>query len=93
MKAEGWYVDPYGLHDARWFSDGSPTALVHDGGVESQDPPPDTPYTGQLQRPAEPASTDGDDLRRADSAESKRFDPETEEDAAWEAFDQSSGGD
>ena len=28
MNAEGWYVDPYGLHGARWFSDGTPTALV-----------------------------------------------------------------
>lgn len=40
MNAEGWYLDPYGLHDERWFSDGSPTALVRDGRTVSQDTPP-----------------------------------------------------
>jgi hypothetical protein len=28
MAEEGWYVDPYGLHDDRWISDGTPTVLV-----------------------------------------------------------------
>jgi hypothetical protein len=37
---EGWYVDPFGVHAARWFSDGTPTALVRDqGGIESRDDP------------------------------------------------------
>jgi hypothetical protein len=49
MEEEGWYVDPYGIHEARWVSAGSPTALVRDGDVESQDPPPDTTYVGPLQ--------------------------------------------
>ncbi len=39
--AQNWRIDPYGLHEARWFSQGFPTALVRDGAVESQDPPPD----------------------------------------------------
>jgi hypothetical protein len=40
MKAEGWYKDPYLVHQDRWFSDGTPTALVRDAGVEGEDPPP-----------------------------------------------------
>ena len=40
MRAEGWYHDPYGIHDDRWISDGHPTNLVRDKGVESRDAPP-----------------------------------------------------
>jgi hypothetical protein len=32
---EGWYTDPFGRHEARWLSDGSPTKLVRDGDAES----------------------------------------------------------
>lgn len=32
--------DPYGSHDDRWFSDGEPTSLVRDQGIESCDEPP-----------------------------------------------------
>ena len=92
MTEEGWYVDPYGLHDDRWISDGTPTALVRDGGVESQDPPPGAPYTGPLERVEEAPPGHGEDLLRADSAEhGKPFDPKAEETAAWEAFDATSG--
>jgi hypothetical protein len=38
---EGWCSDPFGRHEARWMSDGTPTKLVRDGGVESTDEPPD----------------------------------------------------
>ena len=38
---EGWYSDPYGRHEARWMSDGRPTKLVRDDGVEAYDDPPD----------------------------------------------------
>jgi len=38
---EGWVTDPFGLHEARWMSDGTPTTLVRDGDVESYDEPPD----------------------------------------------------
>lgn len=47
-KAQGWYGDPFHQHNARWFSNGIPTALVLDNGVEAQDPPPDTWYTSNL---------------------------------------------
>jgi hypothetical protein len=39
-EAQGWYQDPSGLHDARYFSAGHPTRLVRDGNVESYDEPP-----------------------------------------------------
>jgi len=39
-NAQNWCPDPFGQHEARWFSDGIPTALVRDGGVEGQDPAP-----------------------------------------------------
>jgi len=49
-EIEGWYVDPFGKHAARWFSDGTPTALVRDaGGVTSQEEPPSPTYTGELE--------------------------------------------
>ena len=38
MTEEGWYSDPFLLHEDRWFSAGTPTALVRDEGVASQDP-------------------------------------------------------
>jgi hypothetical protein len=42
-EPEGWYLDPYGLHEQRWFSAGRPTALVRDHGVDGHDAPPDHP--------------------------------------------------
>jgi hypothetical protein len=41
-KGEGWYNDPFGRHEFRWMSNGSPTSLVRDDAVESQDEPPST---------------------------------------------------
>jgi hypothetical protein len=76
MNAEGWFKDPFGSHDARWFSDGAPTTLVRDDGVESHDAPPSTTCEGEL-TPIDvddSADSSADDLRRADSAE-KHFDP------------------
>jgi hypothetical protein len=35
---EGWYTDPTGRHQERWFSGGMPTSLVQDKGVEGRDP-------------------------------------------------------
>ena len=67
--AEGWYRDPYGIHQDRWFSDGTPTALVRDQGAEGHDDPPGYPPPGP---PAEIPETDrfpADDFRRADQAE------------------------
>ena len=66
-KEEGWYLDPYGLHQARWFSGGSPTALVRDNDRESRDARPGRDYD----RPLVPLTgvPRPDDLRRADDAE------------------------
>jgi hypothetical protein len=42
--AQGWYQDPYAIHEHRYFSVGQPTKLVRDCGLESYDPPPDGPF-------------------------------------------------
>jgi len=86
MREEGWYVDPFGQHEARWISDGSPTALVRDGRVESHDPPPDAQYPGTLQELPDDSRPDGADLRRADEAESSA--PESGVRAVLDVFDQ-----
>jgi len=67
ISAEGWYRDPYAIHEDRWMSQGRPTRLVRDGGTESYDPPPDLPLPGALVpvAPDEGASADGSDLRRS----------------------------
>ncbi|HEX9032833.1 MAG TPA: hypothetical protein VF834_13410 [Streptosporangiaceae bacterium] len=64
MQAQGWYVDPYGAHEQRWFSDGAPTSLVLDGAVTSRDAPPDAPPPLPLVS-VEPVDSGGD-LIRAD---------------------------
>ena len=66
--AEGWFIDPYGVHEHRWFSAGSPTKLVRDQGLETYDPPPD----GEVPMPLVPVpGREGgpETLRRADDAE------------------------
>lgn len=35
---EGWWSDPTGRHDHRWYSAGLPTKLVRDGQTVSDDP-------------------------------------------------------
>jgi hypothetical protein len=41
---QGWHPDPFGVHEARYFSaDGQPTKLVRDRGVECYDEPPSGP--------------------------------------------------
>lgn len=66
--AEGWYHDPYHRHEARWFSDGTPTDLVRDGREVAHEPPPEevmpTPLT-----PWESGEESTGDLRRADAAQ------------------------
>jgi hypothetical protein len=37
---QGWYDDPFRLHEARYFSGGRPTNLVRDGDKDSYDEPP-----------------------------------------------------
>ena len=69
VAAEGWYRDPYGIHQDRWFSAGTPTLLVRDQGVEGQDDPPDFPPPGPPVEIPEIDNFPADDLRRADEAE------------------------
>ena len=89
MNPEGWFLDPFGHHEARWFSDGVPTALVRDGGIESQDSPPSTAIEGELQRLPEPTQSVEGALLRADDAEAQAIDPNAYNDAAEESIDSS----
>ena len=76
--AEGWYRDPYGIHDDRWISQGVPTNLVRDSGRESYDFPPDRPLLDAELVPVEQAASgdaDGSDLRRADDVDGRPYDP------------------
>ncbi len=42
---QGWYADPLGRHEERWMSEGKPTSLVRDGGVEAHEHVGDAPVT------------------------------------------------
>jgi hypothetical protein len=89
MNAEGWYHDPFGSHEARWFSDGHPTQLVRDGDIEAHDPPPEISYTGQLERVETAAASGPDDMRRADDRET---DVDVVAEALW-VFGETAGTD
>jgi len=65
LHAEGWFRDPYLVHEDRWFSDGLPTKLVRDGAVEGYDPPPPGPPKAELVA-APRSEMGGSDPRRAD---------------------------
>jgi hypothetical protein len=41
---EGWFTDPFERHEARWMSQGTPTALVRDGNIEGSDPVASGPF-------------------------------------------------
>jgi hypothetical protein len=69
-RAEGWYTDPFGRHEAPWMSDGSPTKLVRDGDDESYEDPPDEEPTVTPTRIAEGRASNGSDLLRSDDPES-----------------------
>jgi len=73
MNAEGWYQDPYRIHEDRWYSEGVPSALVRDGEVEAQDPPPpgEVPAGPLVASVAHGTPAGADDLRRADEAETE----------------------
>ena len=53
LEIEGWYKDPFGRHELRWFSNGTPTALVRDGDAEGHDAPPSEPVEGPLEEAEE----------------------------------------
>jgi hypothetical protein len=76
-SVEGWYTDPYARHEARWLSQGKPTALIRDGEVEGHDPVLDEPFTATPLRVEEDSGPNGGaDLRRADDAERENaYDP------------------
>jgi hypothetical protein len=88
---EGWYTDPFGRHEARWLSRGTPTKLVRDGRVEAYDEPPDEQPSVTPERiEADPDSSRGaSDLLRADDVErGPDFDPKLAVRAASDVFDQ-----
>ena len=67
LPAQGWHYDPFGVHEQRWISQGTPSALVRDGRVESQEPPPDhEPHRPFVKVVADPTSRSNRDLVRAD---------------------------
>ena len=90
---EGWFTDPFGRHEARWMSDGKPTRLVRDQGVESYDEPPDEPPMHDPLPIDEDPVGGGQDLARADDPEAKdQFDQQEAHRAAVDAaLDQTSG--
>jgi hypothetical protein len=54
---QGWHTDPWGRYEHRWFSHGTPTALVRTSGVEARDepdgmPPPVLPVASTEDVPA-----------------------------------------
>jgi hypothetical protein len=69
QAAEGWYIDPYGIHEQRWMSSGRPTSLVRDGSTEATDEPPGGSPTGPLVPPPVIASPFAHDLLRADDVD------------------------
>ncbi len=84
---EGWFTDPYVRHEARWLSDGKATKLVRDGDATSYDDPPDGPWTKTPERlEADPVATEGQDLMRADGAETE--DDYDAKKAKWAVYDQ-----
>jgi hypothetical protein len=89
MSEEGWYSDPYRVHEHRWFSNGTPTDLVRDQGSTSQDAPPEIAYIEQPRLVEAPQSRAVDDLRRGGCDDVVSVDGV---DAAWTYFTRSSGG-
>lgn len=69
--AEGWYRDPYGIHQDRWFSAGTPTSLVRDGDAEGRDDPPAYAPPVPLEEIPDNDPFPEDALRRADEAEAR----------------------
>jgi hypothetical protein len=68
VEAQGWYRDPYLVHEDRYFSAGQATKLVRDGGVEAYDPPPAAPYEGELVEVRHAQTRNVGELRRADDS-------------------------
>jgi hypothetical protein len=92
VAAEGWYRDPYAIHEDRWMSQGQPTKLVRDAGIESYDPPPDLPLPDVLVpvTAGTSASSGDSDLHRSDDAGQE--DPYSAKRAGRAVLDALSGG-
>jgi hypothetical protein len=45
---DGWFQDPFAVHEARYISHGRATKLVRDGTSESYDPPPTESITAHV---------------------------------------------
>jgi hypothetical protein len=78
MPVQGWFRDPYGIHEDRYFSQDSATRLVRDHGAESyDDPPPWVPVEPLVPLPSSPGD-DHPDPRRADddNRRYRTFDPD-----------------
>lgn len=71
QTSEGWYLDPYGIHEQRWMSAGRPTSLVRDAGTEANDEPPEGPPSKPLLPAPVSESALGRDLRRADDVDNE----------------------
>jgi hypothetical protein len=86
MKPQGWYRDPYCVHEDRYFSDGQPTKLVRDCGLEAYDAPPPGPPAVEPDEMTPIGPNYGSDLHRADdpSARPAAYDKE----AAFYAVEQ-----
>ena len=86
-EAEGWYEDPFALHEQRWFSAGHPSSLVKDGRVESKDPPPSEVFGGPLVEIVNSSvdGGDGSDQRRVGDRMGDPYDPGKASDAAFDA--------
>jgi hypothetical protein len=69
VREQGGFHDPYGIHEDRWISDGTPTNLVRDGDAESYDPPPaDRLPAEPLVRSDHGGVAGPDDLLRSDGS-------------------------
>jgi hypothetical protein len=78
VEAQGWYRDPYLVHEDRYFSAGQPTKLVRDGGIEAYDPPPAGPPKTELVEAGHTQASSEGDLRRADDPSAgAAYDPYT----------------
>jgi len=76
-RPQGWYGDPYQLHEDRYFSAGEPTKLVRDGGIESYDAPPEGPMPEGRLSPAVAAAPGGpDDVRRVGGGGAEPYCPD-----------------
>jgi hypothetical protein len=73
--AEGWYRDPFGLHQDRWFSVGWPTELIRDDKVEGRDPPPARDYDGAALTEIPDTAVNGEDLLHSDNPAVNPYDP------------------